>query len=199
VKARAIAYEADGWGRGELWLDGDVLVHHELPRPTAGGGRGDASHPLAERFAAYFAGGRDDFRDVGLDLAGVTAFTRAVVDALRCVAYGETVTYGELAALAGYPNAHRAAGSVCAANRFPLVVPCHRVVAATGIGPYGSSGTAYKRRLLELEGARGTMRGSGPDWHKVGTLDTSARALAEGQTLRSAARRVSRNPYEGRA
>jgi methylated-DNA-[protein]-cysteine S-methyltransferase len=54
--------------------------------------------------------------------------------------------------LAGYPNAQRAAGSVCAHNRFPLIVPCHRVVAVNGIGSYGASGVDYKRRLLELEG-----------------------------------------------
>jgi methylated-DNA-[protein]-cysteine S-methyltransferase len=71
---------------------------------------------------------------------------------LRAVPWGEVVTYGELAALAGFPNAQRAAGSVCAFNRFPLVVPCHRVVAANGIGRYGASGVEYKRRLLELEG-----------------------------------------------
>jgi methylated-DNA-[protein]-cysteine S-methyltransferase len=66
---------------------------------------------------------------------------------------GETVTYGELAALAGRPNAARAAGTFCAQNRFGLVVPCHRVVAASGLGSYGSLGLDYKRRLLELEGA----------------------------------------------
>ena len=76
----------------------------------------------------------------------------AAIAPLRGVAYGETVTYGELAAVAGYAGAQRAAGSFCAANRFPLVVPCHRVVAASGIGPYGSLGTEYKRRLLALEG-----------------------------------------------
>jgi methylated-DNA-[protein]-cysteine S-methyltransferase len=75
-----------------------------------------------------------------------------VVEALRGIGWGEVVTYGELAAVAGYPNAQRAAGSVCAHNRFALVVPCHRVVAASGIGRYGSNGVDYKRRLLELEG-----------------------------------------------
>ena len=80
-------------------------------------------------------------------------FQTAVSDALRAVPYGETVTYGELAALAGHPNAHRAAGTFCARNRFPLFVPCHRVVAADGLGSYGSLGLDYKRRLLELEGA----------------------------------------------
>jgi methylated-DNA-[protein]-cysteine S-methyltransferase len=89
---------------------------------------------------------------VELDVDGCTPFQRAVIDALRAVPYGETVTYGELAALAGHPNAHRAAGSVCAGNRFPIVVPCHRVVAAGSLGPYGATGTEYKRRLLALEG-----------------------------------------------
>jgi methylated-DNA-[protein]-cysteine S-methyltransferase len=145
-----VRYEADGWGVGELWLDGETLLWHELPRPAwaAAAGR---SHPLAERMRAYFGGVRDAFDDVELDLEGYTPFQIAVVETLRRVPRGEVVTYGELAALAGYPNAHRAAGSVCAQNRFPLVVPCHRVVAANGIGGYGSSGVDVKRRLLGLE------------------------------------------------
>jgi len=69
------------------------------------------------------------------------------------VPYGELVTYGELAALAGHPNAQRAAGTFCARNRLPIFLPCHRVVAADGLGQYGSLGTGYKRRLLELEDA----------------------------------------------
>ena len=67
--------------------------------------------------------------------------------------YGETVTYGELAALAGRPTAARAAGTFCARNRFAVVVPCHRVVAAGGLGGYGSLGLEYKRRLLDVERA----------------------------------------------
>src|SRR5437588_5128463 len=125
-----------------------MLLAHELPRP-----RDSVAdrHPLAERMRAYFGGRPDSFADVELDLDGYTPFQRAVVDALRRVPWGEVVTYGELAALAGYPNAQRATGSVCAHNRFPLVVPCHRVIAANGIGRYGASGVEYKRRLLELE------------------------------------------------
>jgi methylated-DNA-[protein]-cysteine S-methyltransferase len=140
----------EGWGVGELWLDGDVLVAHELPRPgateSAGGGE------LGDRLAAYFAGDSCDFRDVEVDLDGSTPFQRALAEALRSIPYGETVTYGELAALAGSPNAARAAGTFCAGNRFPLMIPCHRVVAAEGIGGFGSLGVDYKRRLLELEG-----------------------------------------------
>jgi methylated-DNA-[protein]-cysteine S-methyltransferase len=145
-----VSYDVDGWGVGEMWLDGERLLLHELPRPGVQGNGSD--HPLGARIARYFAGGGDDFLDVELDLDGATAFERAVTEALRRVPAGETVTYGELAALAGHPNAQRAAGTFCARNRFPIVVPCHRVVAAGGLGSYGSLGVEYKRRLLELEG-----------------------------------------------
>jgi methylated-DNA-[protein]-cysteine S-methyltransferase len=148
--ATHVSYDAAGWGVGEVWLDGSRLLHHELPRPAvAARGRG---HELGERFARYFVGEPDDFLDVELELDGATEFERELTAALRRVARGETVTYGELAALAGRPNAQRAAGTFCARNRFSLVVPCHRVVAADGLGSYGSLGVDYKRRLLELEG-----------------------------------------------
>jgi methylated-DNA-[protein]-cysteine S-methyltransferase len=147
--ARSYRYAAPGWGVGELWLDGERLVHHELP--VAGVEAGPA-HPLWERFRAYFAGEDVSFEDVELDADGWTPFQLAVASALRAVPRGEVVTYGELAALAGHPGAQRAAGSFCAGNRFPIVVPCHRVVSAAGLGSYGSLGLDYKRRLLELEG-----------------------------------------------
>ena len=152
--AVSTSYEVAGWGVGELWLAGETLLWHELPRAAgsrAGAGAGDG---LAGRMRNYFAGSRDSFADVALDLDGYTPFQRAVVGALRRIPSGEVVTYAELAALAGHPNAQRAAGTVCAQNRFPLVVPCHRVVSATGIGGYGASGVEVKRRLLELEGVR---------------------------------------------
>jgi len=145
-----VRYEAEGWGLGELWLDGDRLLLHELPRPGEASPKGN--HRLAVRIARFLAGGSDTFLDVGLDLEGATEFERRVTATLRRVPAGETVTYGELAALAGHPNAQRAAGTFCARNRFPIVVPCHRVVGADGIGSYGSLGVEYKRRLLELEG-----------------------------------------------
>ena len=148
---RRLAYTSEGWGVGEVVLEGELLLWHELPRP--GVLAGDESHPLTQRFVRFFAGERDDFRDVEIDLDEATPFQRAVAEALRRIPYGEVVTYGELAAVAGHPGAHRAVGSFCAHNRFAVVVPCHRVVAADGIGPYGSLGTDYKRRLLALEGA----------------------------------------------
>ena len=136
---------------GELWLDGDRLLEHSLPGARVDGE--PEGHPLAERFRRYFAGERALFDDVELDVDGWTPFQLAIAESLRGVAYGETVTYGELAALAGHPNAQRAAGTFCAHNRFAIVVPCHRVVAVGGLGSYGSLGVEYKRRLLELERA----------------------------------------------
>ncbi len=171
---QVVRYAAGDWGVGELWFDGDGLpAWHELPTPTpraaprggdarapavtvAGPGardRDDSVPEVARRIARFFAGEQVEFGDVAIDLDWCTPFQRSVAETLRAVPYGETVTYGELAALAGYPNAGRAAGTFCAGNRLPLIVPCHRVVAADGIGGYGSLGVGYKRRLLELEGA----------------------------------------------
>jgi methylated-DNA-[protein]-cysteine S-methyltransferase len=107
---------------------------------------------LVNRLEAYFAGERVSFADVELDVDGWTPFQLDVVRALRGVPFGDVVSYGDLARLAGHPRAHRAAGTFCAHNRFPIVLPCHRVVAADGLGSYGSLGVEYKRRLLALEG-----------------------------------------------
>jgi methylated-DNA-[protein]-cysteine S-methyltransferase len=107
---------------------------------------------LVRRFTAFLAGEPDGFHDVPLDLDWCTPFQRAVADALRAVHRGEVVSYAELAALAGYPGAQRAVGTFCARNRLALLIPCHRVVAADGIGGYGSAGASVKRRLLALEG-----------------------------------------------
>ena len=147
-------YEVPGWGVGELWLQDGRLVYHELPRAASPSAAGAHKAPVAlELVQAYFAGRPVAFDAVELELDWCTPFQLAVAGALRRVPYGETVTYGELAIAAGYPNAHRAAGTFCAGNRFPLFLPCHRVVSTAGIGSYGSLGSEYKRRLLALEGA----------------------------------------------
>ena len=151
MSVRRVAYEAEGWGTGELIFEDGLLAWHELPCQMLRNDAATASDPLADRVVAYFAGARDSFADVELDLDWCTGFQRSAVEAMREIPYGETATYGEVAALAGHLNAQRAVGSVCAQNRFGLVVPCHRVVAADGLGAYGSLGLEYKRRLLELE------------------------------------------------
>ena len=101
---------------------------------------------------SYFHGDRIDLAHVPLELDDLTAFQRAIANALRRVPWGEIVSYRDLAHAAGYANAQRAAGTFCAHNRFPLFLPCHRVVSSNGLGGYGSLGAEYKRRLLELEG-----------------------------------------------
>lgn len=145
-----LTYAVDGWGVGEIVFADGVLAWHELPTP---GGSATGEHPLADRLRAYFSGTAESFSDLELELDWCTRFQRAALEAIRSIPYGETATYGEVAALAGHQNAQRAVGSFCASNRFAVVVPCHRVVAADGLGSYGSLGVGYKRRLLELERA----------------------------------------------
>jgi methylated-DNA-[protein]-cysteine S-methyltransferase len=142
-----VRYEAPGFGVGEVWLEDSRVVWSELPTPKARGAYPD--HELATRLAEFFAGAEDDFADVALQLD--EGFYGECQRALQGVRRGEVVTYGELAALAGRPGAARAAGTFCARNRLAPFVPCHRVVAADGIGGYGSLGVGYKRRLLALE------------------------------------------------
>ncbi|MEX2026837.1 MAG: methylated-DNA--[protein]-cysteine S-methyltransferase [Pirellulaceae bacterium] len=115
---------------------------------------------LAERIQAYASGGRDDFRDVPLDLSHLTEFQQRVVEQCRRIRPGQTLSYGELASQAGYPGAARAVGSTMARNRFPIVVPCHRVVGAAGtIGGFSApSGISLKQKLLVLEGALSDRR-----------------------------------------
>jgi methylated-DNA-[protein]-cysteine S-methyltransferase len=146
-----VAYEVEGWGVGELWLEGTRVVWHDLPFPRATAPN-PAGGELVERLRAYFAGRPESFDDVDLDLEYETPFLERCAQELRAIPRGEVVTYGELAALAGAPGAARAAGSFCARNRLGLFVPCHRVVSAGGLGSYGSYGLNYKRGLLELEG-----------------------------------------------
>ena len=100
----------------------------------------------------YFAGCRRRF-DVPLAPAG-TAFQRRVWRALMEIPFGHVITYGELARRVDRPGAARAVGRANGANPIAIIIPCHRVVAANGIGGYGG-GVDVKRRLLALEGAPG--------------------------------------------
>jgi methylated-DNA-[protein]-cysteine S-methyltransferase len=144
-----VRYEAPGWGVGEVWLADGRVVWSELPTPGHRDG-GSRSHPVAELLRAYFGGECVELSRVELDLDD--GFYGECERALRALPRGEVVTYGELAALAGRPGAARAAGTFCARNRLAPFVPCHRVVAAGGLGGYGSLGPAYKRRMLALDG-----------------------------------------------
>lgn len=155
MRAEWTRYAAPGWGVGELWTrDGVVLIHEFRFGAELDDERREQDSELVERLTAFLEGDEVSLADVPLELDWTTPFQRAVADVLRTLPRGEVVSYGELAAAAGYPGAARAVGSFCAENRFMFLIPCHRVVGASGIGGYGSSGVEVKRRLLALEGVR---------------------------------------------
>ncbi|MDE3024358.1 MAG: methylated-DNA--[protein]-cysteine S-methyltransferase [Acidobacteriota bacterium] len=107
---------------------------------------------LRRELDQYLAGRRRDF-DLDVDLRSRAGFPRRVLGELARIGYGETTTYGALAARAGNPRAARAVGTVMNRNPVPIVLPCHRVVGANGsLTGYGG-GLHRKELLLRLEGA----------------------------------------------
>jgi methylated-DNA-[protein]-cysteine S-methyltransferase len=111
-------------------------------------------HPrLRETLTEYALGRRVDFEEFDLSLPPRTPFRDKVLAATRQLGYGMTTTYGELARHVGHPGAARAVGTVMSSNRFPILIPCHRVLAAGGrLGGYTSpAGPDLKQRLLEME------------------------------------------------
>jgi methylated-DNA-[protein]-cysteine S-methyltransferase len=119
---------------------------------VSGGSASPVLHQASRELAEYFAGQRRAF-EVPLDFSAWPPFTRKILEELRKVPYGATLTYGELAARAGCPRAARAVGRAMAANPLPIVIPCHRVVAADGrLGGYsGGDGLPTKQWLLSFE------------------------------------------------
>ena len=139
-------------------VDADAVAH-----PRAGAiPENPADTALAEeaerQLRAYFAGKRKRFN---LPIAPAFAFNRMVRLALQRIPFGQTRTYGEVAVACGNPGATRAVGNACGSNPVPVIVPCHRVVAANGLGGF-SSGIEIKKRLLTLE--RYALPGYWKDW-----------------------------------
>jgi methylated-DNA-[protein]-cysteine S-methyltransferase len=106
---------------------------------------------------ALLAGERRGLTRVVLDERGIDPFRRAVFAATRAIGPGSTASYGEIARAIGAPGAARAVGAALGSNPFPIVVPCHRVLAADGAltGFSAPGGIVTKRRMLEIEGAPG--------------------------------------------
>jgi methylated-DNA-[protein]-cysteine S-methyltransferase len=112
---------------------------------------------LIARVVALLDGTPDDLADIALDLRGMPDFNRRVYAITRSIQPGRTLTYGEVAARLGEgPQAARAVGQALGANPIPIIVPCHRVLAAgSQAGGFSApGGTRTKLRLLEIEGAR---------------------------------------------
>ncbi|MFE5407808.1 methylated-DNA--[protein]-cysteine S-methyltransferase [Microbacterium sp. NPDC056569] len=128
-----------------------ALQLRALPVPAeAGDGGGEAFEAAAAQLDEYFDGDRERF-DLPLDWRLVRGFTRAALEAVCDIPYGETASYGEVAIAAGIPRAARAVGTACATTPFSVVVPVHRVVRADGsLGEYGGR-PEVKRFLIDLE------------------------------------------------
>jgi methylated-DNA-[protein]-cysteine S-methyltransferase len=107
------------------------------------------------RIVSLLAGGRTDLADIAVDAEG-SAFERNVWQATRRIPYGEVRSYGDIAREIGAPGAAQAVGLALGRNPAPILVPCHRVLAADGRsgGFSAPGGVATKFRILEIEGAR---------------------------------------------
>ena len=142
-----------GAGRG---LGGWIRRHAPGARRVPGSAQ---NREAATQLLEYLQGGRRSF-DLALDLRG-TPFQRAVWRALLAIPYGETASYVDVARAVGQPSATRAVGAANGANPLPLVVPCHRVIAASGeLGGYGG-GLELKARLLAMERGHTEHRAEG--------------------------------------
>jgi methylated-DNA-[protein]-cysteine S-methyltransferase len=117
----------------------------------------DGVREAIANMVALLDGERPDLRSVALDERHIDAFRRRVYAATREVGPGATASYGEVARAIGEPRAAREVGVALAQNPFPIIVPCHRVLSATGAlhGFSAPGGIATKRRMLEIEGAPG--------------------------------------------
>lgn len=134
----------DETGVTRLWMPSE-------PGPIARGVAPESVADAARQLTEYFTGARRHF-SVRLAPTVATDFQRDVWDALCAIPYGETRTYADIATAVQRPRAVRAVGNANHANPWPIFVPCHRVVARSGIGGYGG-GLDVKIFLLELEGA----------------------------------------------
>jgi methylated-DNA-[protein]-cysteine S-methyltransferase len=147
-----VSLAATGAGVVRIGLPGEDPVLARAALAPLGTVREDpaALAPYADALGAYLAGGGPLV--LPLDRSLTRGFRAEVLDVLSGVPYGHVVTYAELAAMAGRPRAVRAAGTACATNPLPIVIPCHRVVRSDGLlGGYGG-GLPTKAWLLRLEG-----------------------------------------------
>jgi methylated-DNA-[protein]-cysteine S-methyltransferase len=153
------------------WSDAGIVRFH-LPGNTAAATERSVLRRLAdaepgtppaevnaviEAAKRYFAGAPVDFSNVALDLRGQDELFRRIYTAARRVGWGQTTTYGSLAKeLGAGPEAARDVGQAMAKNPVPLIIPCHRVLAAGGkLGGFSApGGSASKQRMLEMEGRR---------------------------------------------
>lgn len=129
-----------------------ILERDEPSSPEDKALYGSGLFKAREQLGRYFSGTLQEF-DLPIDFSDYSTFAVAVLNALQTVPFGTTVSYGELAAMAGHPGAARAVGRVVGANRTPILIPCHRVIGSNGklVGYSAAGGLETKRWLLEFE------------------------------------------------
>lgn len=155
-----IAWSGAGLTRLCLFQRDRAAVERRLERfGAAARAEGDAPAWVADLIGdvkAYAEGEEIDFSGVPVDLSGSDDFNLAIYDAARKLRFGETTTYGELAKRAGRAGLPRETGQALGANPVPLVIPCHRILAAGGkIGGFSApGGSTTKEKMLALEGVR---------------------------------------------
>ncbi|MGR3455264.1 methylated-DNA--[protein]-cysteine S-methyltransferase [Pseudooceanicola sp.] len=140
---------------GPLFLqeEGGLLVRVTW-REAASGGGSEVLEEAARQIHDYFAGARQGF-DLPLEVRG-SDLQRAVCAEMAAIPFGKTVTYGEIARRLGVPA--QAVGQACGGNPLPVVIPCHRVLGASGLGGFsGEGGVETKVALLRHEGAAGLL------------------------------------------
>ena len=135
-------------GVWEIITDGGFLTKINLVDNAGEELRDDVGEEVKRQLSGYFAGKLKIF-DLPIRLNG-KGFCLKVWESMRAIPYGKTVTYGELASMAGSEKAYRSAGSCAGKNPIPIIVPCHRVVASNGLGGFGL-GLDVKKYLLALE------------------------------------------------
>jgi methylated-DNA-[protein]-cysteine S-methyltransferase len=154
----AIAWSASGVTRFQLPTKSAEATERLLVRRAPGAEPGAPPREVAEVVAAvkrYFEGQKTDFSQIVLDLAGEDEFFQRIYAAARQIGWGQITSYGALAKQLGAgPQAARDVGEAMAKNPVPLIIPCHRVLAAGGkIGGFSApGGSAAKMHMLELEG-----------------------------------------------
>lgn len=154
-----IAWSEKGLTRLCLFQHDRTAVERRLDRlaPACKTAKGETPTwvaSLVDDIKAYAEGEAIDFSAVPVDLAGVNDFRLAIYAAARSLGFGETTTYGELAKRAGHTGLPRETGQALGSNPVPLVIPCHRILAAGGkIGGFSApGGSTAKERMLSLEG-----------------------------------------------
>jgi methylated-DNA-[protein]-cysteine S-methyltransferase len=166
IGACGVAWSAEGLTQVQLPEADAAALEARLRLRAVASGREEPPSTVTSAIAEirrYLAGARVDFAAARLDWAGVEPFRQRVYEAARSIGWGRTATYGELARRIGSPGAARDVGWALSRNPWPLVVPCHRILASGGrLGGFSAhGGAATKERLLALEGV-GAAGGDAP-------------------------------------